>query len=127
MVPLSEAGSHLFIYKDDLTDKRLIHIPFGSCFMLRSDVIHGGCCGGPGNTRLQVSFIRHDMIENYRELGHIIRDLCEAKGFYNPPRVDYNQVEELLDVEHQNTLARYPMTIKAKYFMGGNMFPPTEY
>ena len=127
MVPLSEAGSHLFIYKDDLTDKRLIHIPFGSCFMLRSDVIHGGCCGGPGNTRSQVSFIRHDMIENYRELGHINSDICRVKGFYDPPMVDYNQVEELLDVEHQNTLARYPSTIKEKYFMGGKMFPPKEY
>ena len=63
MVPLSESGSHLFIYSDDLTQKRLIFIPFGSCFMLRSDVIHGGCCGRPGNTRLQVSFIRHDMID----------------------------------------------------------------
>ena len=126
MVPLSEAGSHLFIYKDDLTDKRLIHIPFGSCFMLRSDVIHGGCCGDRGNTRLQVSFICHKMIENYRELGHMNPDLCEAKGFYDPPMVDYDQAEELLDVEHQNTLARYPMTIKAKYFMGGNIFPPTE-
>ena len=126
MVPLSEAGSHLFIYKDDLTDKRLIHIPFGSCFMLRSDVIHGGCCGDRGNTRLQVSFIRHHMIENYRELGHMNPDLCEAKGFYDPPMVDYDQAEELLDVEHQNTLARYPSLIKEKYFMGGKMFPGTE-
>ena len=79
MVPLSEAGSHLFIYKDDLTDKRLIHIPFGSCFMLRSDVIHGGYCGCPGNTRLQVSFTRHDMIENYCKLGHINSDICREK------------------------------------------------
>ena len=126
MVPLSEARSHLFIYKDDLTDKRLIHIPFGSCFMLRSDVIHGGCCGDRGNTRLQVSFIRHHMIENYRELGHMNPDLCEAKGFYDPPMVDYDQAEELLDVEHQNTLARYPSLIKEKYFMGGKMFPGTE-
>ena len=126
MVPLSEAGSHLFIYKDDLTDKRLIHIPFGSCFMLRSDVIHGGCCGGRGNTRLQVSFIRHDMIENYRELGHINRVICREKGFYYPPKVTYNHVEELLGVELNNTLARYPSTIKEKYFMGGNMFPATE-
>ena len=126
MVPLSEAGSHLFIYKDDLTDKRLIHIPFGSFFMLRSDVIHGGCCGDPGNTRLQVSFICHKMIENYRELGHANSDICKDKGFYHPPMVDYNQVKELLDVEHQNTLARYPSTIKEKYFMGGKMFPPKE-
>jgi len=66
------------------------------------------------------------MIENYRELGQMNRGLCEAKGFYDPPRVDYNQVEELLDVKHQNTLARHPMTIKDKYFMGGNMFPATE-
>ena len=126
MVPLSEAGSHLFIYKDDLTDKRLIHIPFGSCFMLRSDVIHGGCCGDPGNTRLQVSFICHKMIENYRELGHANSDICKDKGFYDPPMVDYNQAEELLDVAHQNTLARYPSLIKEKYFMGGKMFPGTE-
>ena len=126
MVSLSEAGSHLFIYKDDLTDKRLIHIPFGSCFMLRSDVIHGGCCGDPGNTRLQVSFICHKMIENYRELGHANSDICKDKGFYDPPMVDYNQAEKLLDVEHQNTLARYPSLIKEKYFMGGKMFPATE-
>ena len=110
MVPLSEAGSHLFIYKDNLTDKRLIHIPFGSCFMLRSDVIHGGCCGGPDNTRLQVFFIRHDMIENYRELGHMNPDLCEAKGFYNPPKVDYNQMECLLGAENHIILSKYPST-----------------
>ena len=126
MVPLSEAGSHLFIYKDDLTDKRLIHIPFGSCFMLRSDVIHGGCCGDRGNTRLQVSFIRRHMIENYRELGQINSDICRAKGFYEPPEVTYNRVEELLGVELDNTLARYPSLIKEKYFMGGKMFPGTE-
>lgn len=89
-------------------------------------MIHGGCCCGPGNTRLQVSIIRHDMIENYRELGHINSDICRAKGFYDPPELTYNQVEELLDVEHQNTLARYPSTIKEKYFMGGKMFPPKE-
>ena len=127
MAPLSEAGSHLFIYKDDLTDKRLIHILFGSCFMLRSDVIHSGCCCGPGNTRLQVSFICHEIKENYRMLVHVNSDICKDKGFYNPPIVDYTQVEELLGVEHQNTLARYLMTIKSKYFMGGNIFPPTEY
>ena len=126
MVPLFEAGSHLFIYNDNLTDKRLIHILFGSCIMLRSDVIHGGCCGGHGNTRLQISFIRHHMIENYRELGHINSDICRAKGFYHPPEVTYNHVEELLGVELNNTLARYPSTIKEKCFMGGNMFPATE-
>lgn len=126
MVPLSESGSHLFIYSDDLTQKRLIFIPFGSCFMLRSDVIHGGCCGGPGNTRLQVSFIRHDMIENFRELGHVSGDICKAKGFYDPPEVTYNEVESLLGVENNNILAKYPSQIKEKYFMGANMFPQTK-
>ena len=126
MVPLSESGSYLFIYSDDLTQKWLIFIPFGSCFMLRSDVIHGGCCGRPGNTRLQVSFIRHDMIDNFRELGHINSNIYRAKGFYDPPEVTYNQVESLLGVENHNILAKYPSTIKGKYFMGGNMFPPTE-
>ena len=126
MVPLSESGSHLFIYSDDLTQKRLIFIPFGSCFMLRSDVIHGGCCSRPGNTRLQVSFIRHDMIDNFRKLGHVSGSICREKGFYDPPKVTYNQVESLLDVENHNILAKYPSTIKGKYFMGGYIFPPTE-
>ena len=126
MVPLSESGSYLFIYSDDLTQKRLIFIPFGSCFMLRSDVIHGGCCGRPGNTRLRVFFIRHDMIENFRELDHVGGDICKAKGFYDPPEVTYNEVESLLGVENHNILAKYPSTIKGKYFMGGNMFLATE-
>ena len=101
-------------------------IPFGSCFILREDLIHGGCWGYHGNTRLQVSFICHEMIENYRKLGHANSDICKDKGFYYPPMVDYNQVKELLDVGHQNTLARYPSLIKEKYFMGGKMFPATE-
>ena len=126
MVPLSESGSYLFIYSDDLTQKRLIFIPFGSCFMLRSDVIHGGCCGGRGNTRLQVSFIRHDMLDNFRELGHVSVSICREKGFYDPPEVTYNQVESLLGVENNNILAKYPSTIKEKYFMGANMFPQTK-
>ena len=86
MVPLSESGSHLFIYSDDLTQKRLIFIPFGSCFMLRSDVIHGGCCGRPGNTRLQVSFIRHDMLDNFRKLGHVSGDICREKASMTHPK-----------------------------------------
>ena len=126
MVPLSESGSHLFIYSDDLTQKRLIFIPFGSCFMLRSDVVHGGCCGGRGNTRMQVSFIRHEMLDNFRELGHVSARICHEKGFYDPPEVTYRQVESLLGVENHNILAKYPSTIKGKYFMGANMFPQTE-
>jgi len=126
MVPLSESGSYLFIYSDDLTQKRLIFIPFGSCFMLRSDVIHGGCCGGPGNTRLQVSFIRQEMLDNFRELGHVSGDICREKGFYDPPAVTYNEVESLLGVENDNILAKYPSQIKEKYFMGANMFPQTK-
>ena len=126
MVPLSEGGSYLFIYSDDLTQKRLIFIPFGSCFMLRSDVIHGGCCGRPGNTRLQVSFIRHDMLDNFRKLGHVSVRICREKGFYDPPEVTYNQVESLLGVENNNILAKYPSQIKEKYFMGANMFPQTK-
>ena len=126
MVPLSESGSHLFIYSDDLTQKRLIFIPFGSCFMLRSDVVHGGCCGGRGNTRMQVSFIRHEMLDNFRELGHVSARICHEKGFYDPPEVTYNEVESLLGVENNNILAKYPSQIKEKYFMGANMFPQTK-
>ena len=123
MVPLSEAGSHLFIYKDDLTDKRLIHIPFGSCFMLRSDVIHGGCCGSPGNTRLQVSYILHSMVENYKELGHVDGRICQEKGFYDPPKVDYKKSISLLSVEVEHAVSKYHQVITKKYFMGSKMFP----
>ena len=126
MVPLSESGSYFFIYSNNLTQKRLIFIPFGSCFMLRSDVIHGGCCGCPRNTRLQASFIRHNMIEKFCKLGHVSGDICKAKGFYDPPKVTYNKVESLLGVENHNILAKYPSSIREMYFMGGNMFPPTE-
>lgn len=126
IVPLSECDSCLFIYKDSLTQEWLIYIPFGSCFILRTDVIHVGYCGYPGNTRLQVFFIKHKMVENYRKLGHINRTICQEKFFYDLPKVAYNQAKELLSVGLLNKLAKYPDIIKAKYFRGGNIFLPTQ-
>lgn len=89
-------------------------------------MIHGGCCGFPGNTRLQVSFIKYNMIENFRELGHFNSHICKAKGVYDPPKVEYKQMEEMSGVELLQKIDKYPSIIKAKYFRGGYMFPPMQ-
>ena len=115
MVPLAREGSWLFIYNDELTQKRLINIPFGSCFILRSNVLHGGCCGSPGNTRLQVSFILHKMMDNYKELGHVDGRICFEKGFYDPPEVDYTKSVCLLGPELEDTVSKYHQVITNKF------------
>ena len=56
-VPLALEGSWFFIYNDKLTAKRLVHIPFGNVFAMRSDVYYGGCLGTAGNCWMQSSFL----------------------------------------------------------------------
>ena len=77
MLPIACEGSCLFIYNDALTDKWLIHVPFRTIFMLRSDVYHGGCFESPGNIRLQVSIIHCIMKDSHSKLEHVDPE-CEV-------------------------------------------------
>ena len=89
-------------------------------------MLHGGCCGSPGNTRLQVSFILHKMMDNYKELGHVDGRICFEKGFYDPPEVDYTKSVCLLGSELEDTVSKYPQVITNKCFMGSHMFPKVQ-
>ena len=62
-VTLAREGSWLFIYNDELTEKRLVHIPFGTVFTMISYVYHGGCLGTAGNFQMQISFLINHMAE----------------------------------------------------------------
>ena len=99
MLPIACEQNQLLIYNDALTDKWLIHIYVGTMFMLRNDVYHGGCCGSPGNIRLQVSIIHFTMKDSHSELGHANLD-CE---FYNRTAIDHTEAIDLLSPTYMNT------------------------
>lgn len=53
-IPLQKEGMVLSIFDDIHREHKYILIPFGTCLLLRSDVIHSGVYGGTGNLRLHL-------------------------------------------------------------------------
>lgn len=53
-MPLQSEGMTLIVYDEDYEEHKTIFVPFGTCILLRSDVIHAGVFGGGGNLRLHL-------------------------------------------------------------------------
>ena len=122
-IPLAREGSWLFIYNDELTEKKLVHIPFGAVFTMRSDVYHGGCLGSMGNFRIQISFVVHHMAEYYRELGHVKRTICIDNGIFDTEDVNINCALSLVNQDTTNDLTVKAKKIEDNYIFGSSMWP----
>ena len=120
-LPLSNEGSWLFIYNDDHSEKRLVHIPFGTMFTMRSDVYHGGCLGSEGNVRMQISFVVCDMVNNYRLLGHVSEATCKEHNIYHPKTFDRNTAVSLVDSDTEIRLKAQAEAIRSNYIGGEEM------
>ena len=122
-IPLAREGSWLFIYNDELTEKKLVHIPFGTVFTMRSDVIHGGCLGSVGNCRIQISFVVNYMAENYRELGHVRRCMCINNHIFDTDDVNTHRALSLVNQETTRELTSKALEIEDNYIFGSDMWP----
>ena len=122
MVPLTREGSWVFVYNSN-GDDVLVHIPFGSYFVLRDDVMHGGWCGSSGNTRLQISFIYRDYLENFRYLQYINEKIASAKGYFHPPPIDYNKAECILPITYERRLGKQMKEMEEAYLGMENFWP----
>ena len=84
--------------------EKLLHIPFGTMFTMRSDVYHGGCLGSEGSVRMKISFIVCDMVNNYRLLGHFSEVTCKEHNIYHSRTFDRNTPVSLVDIDAENLL-----------------------
>ena len=113
----------MFIYNDELTEQTLVHIPFGTVFAMRSDVIYGGCLGSVGNCRIQISFVVNYMAENYRELGHFNRNICMTNGIFNTDDVNIHRELSLMNPDTTHDLTSKVQEIEDNYIFGSSMWP----
>ena len=122
MVPLAREGAWVFVYNSK-GDDVLVHIPFGLYFVLRDDVMHGGWCGSSGNTRLQISFIYRDYLDNFRYLQYINEEVALAKGYFHPPPIDYNKAEGILPKNYEHRLGQQMKEMEEEYWGMENFWP----
>ena len=122
-VPLARKGAWLFLYNDKVMEKRLVHIPFGTVFTMRSDVYHGGCLGSKGNCRMQISIIVAEMVNEYLYLGHVSEDICMRNRIYNPWILNMSSSLSLVNSETQQDLNAKATEIEDNYIFGKNMWP----
>ena len=62
-VPLCIEGGWIYVWErgDGFNvNREMVHIPFGSMLVLRSDVWHGGIVGGKGNLRFHAAIMARD-------------------------------------------------------------------
>ena len=100
-----------------------MHIPFGTVFTMRSDVIHGGCLGSVGNCRIQISFVVDNMAENYRELGHVRRCICTNNNIFDTDDVNTHRALSLVNQETTHDLTSKAQEIEDNYIFGSYMWP----
>ena len=98
--------------------KRLVHIPFGTMFTMRSDVYHGGCLGSDRNVWMQISFVVCDMVDNYRLLGHVSEATCKEHNIYHHKTFDLNTAVSLVDSDTENFLKAQAELIRSNYISG---------
>ena len=122
-VPLAREGAWLFLYNDEVMEKRLVHIPFGTVFTMRSDVYHGGCLGSKGNCWMQIFIIVAEMVDKYLYLGHVSKEICINNMIYNPFTIDMGSSLSLVNSETQQDLNAKAKEIEDNYIFGKNMWP----
>ena len=122
MVPLAREGAWVFIY-DSNGDDLFLHIPFGSYFVLRDDVMHGGWCGSSGNTRLQISFIYRDYLDNFRYLLYINEEVALEKGYFHPPPIDYKKALCIVPPDFKDRLDQQMEEMEEEYCGMENFWP----
>ena len=122
-VPLSRKGFWLLIYNDELMAKRLVHIPCGTVFTMRSDIYHAGCLGTAGNRPMQIAFLVNHMADYYREFGHISKDICFNNGIYNPTNVNICYALSLVNKETIHDMTSLAQEIEDNYIFCSYMWP----
>ena len=122
-VTLACEGAWLFIYNNKLMEKRLVHIPFGTVFTMRSDVSHSWCLESKVNCQMQISIIVTDLVYKYQYLAHISRKICKDNLIYNPSIVDNGFSLSLVNSEPKQDLMSKAKVIEENYIFGKNMWP----
>ena len=90
----------------------MVHIPFGSMLVLRSDVWHGGIVGGKGNLRFHAAIMaRNDLMET----DQLVYDVTpkEAKKKFDSLQVDYSEAKTFFDKDTKRTLPYLAKYIQA--------------
>ena len=94
-VPLCIEGSWIYVWErgDGFSVNRdMVHIPFGSMLVLRSDVWHGGIVGGKGNLRFHAAIMARDDLTSDDQLVYNCSPAV-AKKKYNGLRVQYSEAK----------------------------------
>ena len=99
----------------------MIHIPFGSMLVVRSDVWHGGILGGKGNMRFHAAIIVHEDSKEKDELVYGC-DNVVAKTTFDNLKVDYKEAKNLLGLRITETLPQM-----VKYLKENHIFPQSYY
>ena len=114
-VPLCINGAWIYVWErgDGITiNREMIHIPFGSMLVLRSDVWHGGIVGGKGNLRFHAAIMAYDDFTSDDQLVYNCTPTMAKKKF-NGLRVQYSEAKTLLHPETMRTLPLLPQYLKA--------------
>ena len=113
-VPLCITGAWIYLWERDGSvnvKREMIHIPFGSMLVLRSDVWHGGIVGGKGNLRFHAAImVKDDMLDH----DNLVYDCspATAKKHFDGLKVEYDKAKTLFHPETIRTLTLLPEYLK---------------
>ena len=94
-------------------EHEMIHIPFGSMLVLRSDVWQGVLVGGKGNLRFHAAIMsRDDMLDTDRLSYDCIPS--KAKKTFDGLKVEYDKAKTFFRQETMRTLPLLPDYLKTR-------------
>ena len=114
-VPLCINGAWIYVWErgDGITiNREMIHIPFGSMLVLRSDVWHGGIVGGKGNLRFHAAIMARDDLMSTDQLVYDVTPK-EAKKKFDSLKVYYSKAKTFFDNDTKRTLPYLAKYIQA--------------